>query len=478
MTIPCALETLLCSVLLLFYQHGLANDTYGLEEFRHHQKTNCKPPLEKQQNCKGQPAISPLENIRIGFVRLNLASDDLSGDGRLEICENYQVTEQDFARLNNFYFNYVGVGDPQYRKARIQRMLRLIHRIFSTNINMINVQSPEDRGLINVTARNLFKQLFATASINGESNPCFNYFHFVPDAPQPNYVCVNNDLALMFLAFLGFHFFYKDELYTSFCMLHNIYTGQSYDQAFDSALLSENINEYNSPQSLANQLNTAGLDAETALLIGLTAMASAAFQRSSSGLESQETLETLLIRCLPCEFLSIVYSNIASHCHSGYSCPIPMAMFTEEGMQEFTHSIVGIHPTPALSEAYSFESLDYLLDYSESSYSEGSDEESDSEDQEQSIVIQQQNELIAQLRQEFASQPATNEAGAVGGISGVTKKCGVCLKPLEEMMKFESCEHAGLCQICIERIILEQTGCPYCRVKSESYKRVLDMSSH
>ncbi|WOG29215.1 RING finger protein [Endozoicomonas sp. 8E] len=477
MTLPCALKTLLFSVFLFFYQQGLANDTYDLEGFRQHQKENCKPPLKKQ-GCT--PTISPLENIRIGFVRLNLASEDVSGDGRLEICENYEVAEQDFKRLNNFYFNYVGMGDPLFRKVRIQTILRLIHRIFAMNINITNGRSRAEKKQINEVAESLFEQFFSSVDINGGSNPYFNYFYLIPGAAQSNYVDVNNGLVLMFLAFLGPHFLYKDQLYTCFCMLANIYTGQSYDRAFDSALLSENINEYNCPQSLANQLNAAGLDAETALLIGLTAMASAAFQRMNSGLASLETLETVLIRCLPYELLAIVYRNIASRCRSGRSFHVPGAMYTLGGMQAFTYGVVGIYPRPALPQSYPSENLDFLVDYSEYSDSEVTVEEPESEDEEQdqSIVIKQQNELIAELRQELASQPATEEAGAVGGASGETKKCPLCTDPLADIIVLQSCGHAGFCKNCAERLIRERRECPFCREIPLSYFRVIDMSLH
>ncbi|WP_257282213.1 RING finger protein [Endozoicomonas sp. ISHI1] len=462
---------------MFFYQQGLANDTYGLEEFRKYQMANWKPLSKKQQNGTDLVGMSPLENIRVGFVRLNLASDDVSGNDRLELCGNYEVAEQDFNRLISFYFNYVNMGDFHYRKVRVQRMLRLMHRIFAININMtIRQQSLAQRDLIDATAKSLFEQLFGTVNINGVSNPYFNYFYSIPGAPQSNYIDVNNDLVLMFLAFLGPHFLYKDELYTCFCMLGDIYTGQCFDQAFDSTLLSDNINEYNSPQSLANQLNAAGLDAGTALLIGLTAMASAAFQRMDSGLESQETLETVFIRCLPYELLPNVYRNIASHCRSGRSCPVPGAMYTLVGMQAFTLNIVGIDPTPSLLEPSSPENLDFLVDYFEYSGSEESVEELDSEDQDQSVVVQQQNELITQLRQELASHPATEEAGAVGGATRETKKCPICFKPVEDIMLLQNCGHAGFCECCAERIINEQRVCPFCRKTPFSYVKVIDKS--
>ncbi|WP_257288337.1 hypothetical protein [Endozoicomonas sp. SESOKO2] len=106
--------TLLFVVFMFFYQQLLANDTYDLEEFREYHKTNSKLPSNQQQKRTGQ---SPLENIRIGFVRLDLASEDVSGDGRLEICEGYEVDEQDFKRLIEFFFEYANMGDPQYRKV-------------------------------------------------------------------------------------------------------------------------------------------------------------------------------------------------------------------------------------------------------------------------------------------------------------------------------------------------------------------------
>ncbi|WP_448218058.1 RING finger protein [Endozoicomonas sp. 2B-B] len=473
MAMLCALKTLLFLVFLFFYQQGVANDTYNLEEFRQHHMTNCQPPSKKQQRLTGQPAVSTLENIRIGYVRLDLESDDVSGDRRLEICEDYEVDEQDFNRLNNFYFDYVNMGELQHRKDRIQRVLRLLSRIFAMNINMINKQSPEKKPLANAKATRLFEKKFLSVRVNDRINPYFHYFYPDSTENQSNFLGVNNDLVLMYLAFLGPHFLFQNDLYAYFDVLHNSYADKSCEQAFDRELLSENINEYDSPQSLANQLKAAELDAGIALLIGLTAMAASAFRHMHLGLEWHETLEALLRRHLPDELLAVIYSNIDEHCHPVSSYTIPMVMFTAGGMQEFTYSIIGIDP-----HALSSESPDNRLDYSESSETEFFLEESDPEHQDQSIVIQQQNELIAQLRSELASQTATEEAGAIGGAAGVTKKCGVCHEPLQEVMGFKSCEHAGLCQICIERIIREQTGCPFCRVKSESYKRLLDMSFH
>ncbi|WOG29218.1 RING finger protein [Endozoicomonas sp. 8E] len=467
------LKTLLFLVFLFFYQQGVANDTYNLEEFRQHHMTNWKPPSKKQQRLTGQPAMSTLENIRIGFVRLDLESDDVFGDGRLEICDDYEVDEQDFNRLNNFYFDYVNMGDLQYRRDRIRRVLRLMHRMFAMNINMINVQSPEKKQLANAKAKSLFEKMFLSARINDRINPYFHYFYPDSTENQSNFLGVNNDLVLMFLAFLGPHFLFQNDLYAYFDVLHNSHAEKSCEQAFDRELLSENINEYDSPQSLANQLKVAELDAGTALLIGLTAMASSAFRHMHLGLEWHETLEALLRRHLPNELLATIYSNIDVHCHPVQSYSIPTVMYTTGGMQEFTHSILGID-----LHALSSESPGNGLDYSESLETEFFLEESDSEHQDQSIVIQQQNELIAQLRRELASQTAPGQAGAVGGASVRVKKCAVCHEPLQEMMGFESCEHVGLCQICIERIIREQSGCPFCRFKSESYKRVFDMSFH
>ncbi|WP_257292445.1 RING finger protein [Endozoicomonas sp. ONNA1] len=434
--------------------------------------TNWKPFEKKTQNSTNQSGISPLENIRIGFVRLNLASEDLSGDGRLEICEQYEVAEQEFKLMISFYFNYVSMGHPQYRKVRIQRVLRLIHRIFAININKTNGQSAAEKELINARAKILFEQFFLSVNINDSINPYFHYFYPGSTAHLSHNVGVNNSLVLMFLAFLGPHFLSKDELYTYFRTLIHRYTGKSYDGAFGRASLSENITEYNSPQSIANQLNTAELDTETAILIGLTAMASAAFQRMDSGSESHETLETLLISCLPFELLATVYRNIASHCRPGHSCPVPLVMYTEDGMQDFAQSIVGID----LTSATSAESLEYLLDYSEVASSDGSVEESDSEHQDPSIVIQQQNELIAQLRQELASQPATEEAGAVGGVSEGSKKCPICFNPVADIRVLQSCGHAGFCEFCAGRIIDEQRDCPFCRETPSSYMKVIDKS--
>ncbi|WP_252176801.1 RING finger protein [Endozoicomonas sp. 4G] len=484
---PCVLKTLLFSVFLFFYQQGVANDTYGLEDFLKHQKESGEPPSKKQKRTdqltmSPQPNISPLENIRIGFARLNLESDDLSGDDRLETCENYEVTEQGFEHLYSFYLNYVNTGDPQGREVRIERMLRLLHRMFAININTTHGKSEAERRLIKQMAESLFEQFFWSEEINGRSNPYYDYFYLYPKEHEPNYAGVNHGLALMLVAFLGPHLFHKDELYRHFSSLYNLYTGASYDQAFGNGLLSENINDYHSPQSVANELNAAGLDAETALLIGLAAMASAAFQRMNSGLESQETLETLLTRCLPYELLIVVYNNIARHCRPERSYSVPGVMYTVTGMKEFTHTIVSIGPISALPESSLPEDLHFLMDYVERFDRSGSESdtsfgESDPEDPDPSIVIQQQNELIAQLKQEIANQTATEEEGAVGGITGVTKKCGVCERPLEVViMGFENCEHIGLCQVCIERLIDEKSGCPYCRVESDSYKEHVDVS--
>ncbi|WP_257288600.1 hypothetical protein, partial [Endozoicomonas sp. SESOKO2] len=320
------------------------------------------------------------------------------------------MTEQDFKRLINFYFNYVAM-DERFHKNRIQDVLRLIHHIFTININKINGRNSNDKELINAMAKSLFEKMFLSVNINDRTNPCFHYFHLGSAEHYFSDIGVNNDLVLMFLAFLGPHFLTMDELSAYFRVLHSRYTGESYVQAFSNALLSKNVSEYHSPQSIVHQLNDAALDTETALLIGLTAMASEAFQCINSGLESTETLTTLLIRYAPHELLGIIYNNIASLCRSEcpsrpeHSCPAPQIMFTESGMQEFTLSILRIDLTTglsaALSEASSSESLGYPLDYSEDSDNEGSVEESDSEHQDRSIVIQQQNELIAQLRQEL-----------------------------------------------------------------------------
>ncbi len=487
MTMSCALKTLFFSVFLFFYQQSLANDTWRIEKFRKYQMKNWQQPSKEPQNDTGQSNISPLENIRIGFARLNLESDDLCGDERMEICEGYELTEQDFNRLNSFYFNYVSRGDPQRRKVRIQRVLGIIHRMLAININRFNDVDWVEEEFIKAMAKSLFDQLFLSATINNSSNPHFNYFHLVPGGRQCNYVGVNNGLVLMFLTFLAPHFLAKDQLYNYLCILGNVYTGEICDQAFDCTLLSENINEYHSPQCLADQLNAAELDAGIAFLIGLTAMASAAFQRIDSRQDSHESLKTLLIRCLPYQLLPIIYSNAARHCRPGRSCPVPAFMYTVNGMQEFTHSIVGVNPTP-LSEASSTESLQFLMDYIELADSEDSDragsgtefapEESDAEDQDLSIVVQQQNELIGQLRQELTNQPATEEAGAVGGAPAENDQCSICTNLLTDNMILYRCGHAGFCKNCAERLIDEQRECPFCRVIPLSYMKILNMALH
>ncbi len=486
MTIPCALKTLLFSVCLFVYQQGLANDTYDLEGFRQYQKTNWKPPSKKQRRT-GQPVMSPLENIRIGFFRLNLTSDDLSGDERLETCENYEVAEQDFTHLINFYFNYVNLGNPLYRRGRIQTMLRLMHSIFDINISMLNGQSPENKELINAMAKSLFEQLFLSENIDGRNNPYCHYFYSDSAENQSNSVGVNNGLVLMFLAFLGPHFLSQSDLYAYFSVLHNGYTRKSYARAFSGVLLPRNIHEYDNPHSVAYLFTTAGLDAETALLIGLNTMASAAFEHMNSGIKWwPDTLKKLLINYLPYELLGIIYSNIARFCPNGRSCPVPPLMLDLRGMQEFTHGILGIDPEPSISEISSSESSDYLTDYGSDSGDEvevefefeASDGEPYSDHQDPATVIQQQSELITQLREELASQTATEEAGAVGGAPGGIIECPVCFEPPQEMTVLESCGHAGMCKNCAERFVREQTGCPFCRKKPESYRTIFFMPRH
>ncbi|WP_422135043.1 hypothetical protein [Endozoicomonas sp. ALD040] len=475
-----ALKTLLFSVILFFYQQGLANDTYDLEEFRKYQMKNWKPLSKEQQSCTGQPAMSPLENICIGFVRLNMESDDVSGDGRLEICENYEVTEQDFRLLVNFYFNYVNSTDTQNdRKMRTQRVLRLIHHIFAININQINGASPDKKELIRVAAQSLFECFFSSEMRNGGKNPYFHYFSLDSLASQSDYVGLNNGLVLMLLTFLGPHFLFSNDFDNYFTVLRNSYTEKSYDRALSRGSLYENINE-NSPHSIASYFTAAGLDTETALLIGLTAMASAAFQSLNSGQEWPETLETLLQRYLPCEILGTVYWSLVGLFPAGRSWPVPEVMFTVEGMQEFTQVILGIDDTAesALLQAESSQSPDCQSDYSQGSdnQAEDPDGEPHSEHQDQLIVIKQQNELITELREESADQPATEETGAVGGTTAGTKKCPLCADPLTDIIVLDCCEDSGFCNTCADRLIYEQSECLFCRNVPLSYMKAPEMS--
>ncbi|WOG29214.1 RING finger protein [Endozoicomonas sp. 8E] len=476
----CAFKTLLFSVILFFYQQGLANDTYGLEEFRKYQMKNWKPLSKEQQSCIVQPVMSPLENICIGFVRLNIESGDVSGDGRLEICENYEVTEKDFKLLINFYFNYVNSTDTQNnRKMRIQRVLRLMHHIFAININQTNGASPDKKELISVLAQSLFDHFFSPEMRNGGRNPYFNYFSLYPVASQFDYLGFNNILVLMLVTFLGPHFLFSNDFHNYFTVLRNSYTEKNYDRALSRGSLYENINE-NSPQSIASHFTAIGLDTETALLIGLTAMASAAFQSLNSGQEWPETLETLLQRYLPCEILGTLYWNLVGLFPAGRSWPVPQVMFTVEGMQEFTQGILGIDVTPesASSQAESSESPGCQSDYSQGSDNQvvDPDGEPHSEHQDQLIVIQQQNELITELPQESAGQPATGETGAVGGASAGTKKCPLCADPLTDIIVLHCCPDADFCNTCADRLIYEQRECPFCRNIPLSYMKIPDMS--
>ncbi|WP_257292442.1 RING-HC finger protein [Endozoicomonas sp. ONNA1] len=462
--------TLLFVVFMFFYQQLLANDTYDLEEFREYHKTNSKLPSNQQQKRTGQ---SPLENIRIGFVRLDLASEDVSGDGRLEICEGYEVDEQDFKRLIEFFFEYANMGDPQYRKVYIQKALRLMRHMFTMNINKTMEQSPEEKQIIEVTAKSLFEKMFFSEYTNGGINPYFNYFYSDSAASHSNYAGLNNRLVLMFLTFLGPYFLTDNDFYIYFTVLLENYVENICDQALTCALFSENISECNSPESFAHQFTEARLDTETALLIGLTAMASAAFDCMNSGLEWPETLETLLQTYLPYELSCIINFNMAKLCST---CPVLPAMYSVDGMQEFTNSILGIKPAP--SPALSSESLNTLTDYSRDSGSEASGEELHADRQNQSTAIHEQSDLVAQLQRPLASQSAMEGMDAVGGASGETKRCSICCGAMTEMMTFENCEHAGFCEICAERITHEQSGCPFCRIKSKSYKKVIDTSFH
>ncbi|WP_422135036.1 RING finger protein [Endozoicomonas sp. ALD040] len=479
MTIGCALKTLLFSVFLFFYQQVLANDTYGLEEFRRYRKANTNPPLNEQQRHADQ---SLFENIRIGFVGLNLTSDDLSGDERFEISGNYEVDEQDFGRLIRFYFHYVNRTHDGYdQKTRIQRVLRLIHYMFAININQTNVQSPDKKALIKAIAQSLFEHFFSSVMRGGWRNPYFHYFSSDWGASQSNHVGLNNNLVLMLLAFLGPHFLSGNDFTNYFTVLRKRYTGITYNRAFFLGWLSENINEYSSPSSIAGQFMAAGFDTEIALLIGLTAMASAAFHSINSGREWPGTLEALLRGYLPYEIMATIYWNLAGFCPTGHLRPVPQVMFTMEGMQEFTEAIMGICTTPSVPvQAESSENLDYLSNYFRGSDDsrefevefEASGEDPDSAQQNPAVVIQQQNELIAQLRQELASQTLTEEAGAVGGTPGETAKCPVCFEPPHEMTALEPCGHAGLCKNCAERFIREQRGCPICRKITQSYRNI------
>ncbi|WP_252177847.1 hypothetical protein [Endozoicomonas sp. 4G] len=283
--------------------------------------------------------MNPFENIRIGFFRLNLTSDDVYGDDRLEIYNDPLFNEQDFRHLSNFYSNYVNIGDPQYRHARIQRMLRLMFRVFTINVTTKTTEI--DRIRMNEMAAILFEQLFNSPTINGKANPHYNYFNRSIASIQPGYDNVNDGFALIFLAFLSPHVLSMAEFERYFAQLHQHFTRNSYHQAVSNSLMSGNLSEYHSPQGFANQLNAANLDSETALLIALWAMGIASQYYIQFGRVWPKTLEEVLQRFLQYDFLRKSYLVMANDDVSKI-LSMPAVLKSLESMYEFVHIILGI----------------------------------------------------------------------------------------------------------------------------------------
>ncbi len=431
MTPQCAFKALLFSVFLLFCQQGLANDAYDLEEFREHYKKNDKPPPKKRQKKTHTSTLSPFENIRIGFFRLNLTDDDVSGDDRLETYDDFVLHEQGFLNLLNFYSYYVNIGDAQHRHGRIQNALKLILRIFT--VNMTTETTPENKQKMFAMGKSLFEQLFFSATINGESNPYYNYFN--PDLSElpSGSTHINHGLVMMFFAFLGPYSIFDNFHHDYSSVLLNRFTRKRYRQALSDSRLSGNISEYKTPKKFANQLRAAGLDTETALLIGLSAMARASHCHICTNSKWPETLEELLERFVPYDLLRTGYDNMNNLCNNG-SGPLPYIMYSYDGMQEFTFNIVGIDPeNPELLS---------LREQSEVSgnLSNPSPQESGSD-------------WILELGD--SDEEIEQEAGAVGGATGESHECTICLGSLDHKVILDNCRRLGICEVCIEKLLKE-----------------------
>ncbi|WP_422474210.1 hypothetical protein [Endozoicomonas sp. ALB032] len=424
MTIQHAFKLFSFSIFLFICQHGLANDTYNLEEFRQYYIKNWKP-TSKQQQDKDNSIINPFKNIRIGFFRLNLTTDDVYGDDRLEIYNDFLFDEQDFRHLLNFYSNYVNIGGPQYRHGRIQKMLRLMFHIFT--INVTTKIRPIDRMKMNAMATRLFEQLFKSPTINGGANPHYNYFNLGIAPMLPDYDNINDVFALMFLAFLSPHVLSMQDFdpYFDQVLLH--FTRNSYHQAVSDSLMSGNISEYQSPQGFAHQLKAANLDSETALLIALCAMGRASHHYIELGLVWPKTLEEVLQRFLRNDFLSRSYLFMANDDYKKI-LSMPAALHSRESMQEFTHIILGIDMAslPVLVED-DRPDFDYY----------GS---SDSEDSDEGMVSDYNSEV---------------SEGAVGGAARETQGCRICSRPTDDNIPSENCTRSVVCSVCIESTLKE-----------------------
>ncbi|WP_252179801.1 hypothetical protein [Endozoicomonas sp. 4G] len=385
MVLERALKVLLFSVFFLFFQQGLAKDTYDLEEFRQYFKKNWKPPSKEQQEGADNSMASPFENIRIGFFGLNLTADDVSGDDRLEIHNDFWLDGQDFRNLSNFFFNYVNIGDSQYRHGRIQKILGLIFRIFTVNTTTKN--SPEDQELIQAMAKSLFDPLFYDQTNADGFNSYYTIFN--PDSAEflSDHINIDSSLALIYFTFLGPYVLTMNTFLHHSDVLVRRITRNSYYPALSNSLLSGNISEYYSPQGFANQLKAANLDTETALLIGLYTMARASTMCTNLHLSWPETLEALLQEYLSTEILENCFNGI-SRLLQGLFATLPKFLLTDQSTREFTYSILGLDIellTPSPKKSYSHSGVsgnlsDHSLQDTASSH-EGSNNERTLEDE-------------------------------------------------------------------------------------------------
>ncbi|WP_252179889.1 hypothetical protein [Endozoicomonas sp. 4G] len=411
MTIQQAFKVLLFSVFLFISQHGLANDTYKLEEFRQYYKKNWKPASKEQQKDADNSSKNPFENIRIGFFRLNLTTDDVYGDDRLETLNDFLFDEQDLRYMSNFFSNYVNIGNPHYRHVRIQRMLRLMFRIFT--VNVATKTREIDRIRMNAMARRLFKQLFESPTIDGRANPLYNYFTITTAAIRPDYDNANDLFALIFLAFLSPHALSMERFELYFAQVHQHFTRNSYHQAVSNSLMSGNISEYHSPQGFANQLNAANLDSKTALLIALWAMGRASHFYIEVGRAWPKSLEELLQRYLQSGFLGMSYLFMAINDVSKI-LSMPAALESLESTEEFMLLILGIDVA----------SLPVLVE----------DDRPDSH----GAVVPDDNSGVSE--------------GAVGGATEETRKCLSCTGPLNDKTQSENGTRSVVCSVCIESV--------------------------
>ncbi len=432
-------KVLLFSVFFCFFQQGLAKDTYGLEEFRQYFKKSWNPPSKEQQEGADNSIVSPFENIRIGFFRLNLTADDVSGDDRLEIHNDFLLNEQDFRNLSSFYFNYVNIGDSQHRHGRIQKILRLIFRIFTVNTTTEN--SPEDQELIQAMAKSLFDPLFYNQTNADGTNPYYTIFN--PDSPEflSHHINIDNSLALMYFTFLGPYVLTMNTFLHHSDVLIRRLTRNSYYPAFSNSLLSGNISEYYSAQGFANQLKAANLDTETALLIGLCTMARASTMCTNFHWSWPETLEALLKKFMPTGILGNCF-NAISLLRQGPFASVPEFSHSYQGMREFAYNILGldINFTPSrllAKEIYSHSGIPgNLSDHSlqDTGSSRNFDSGWRSENQ-------------------GSNNGTTLEAGAIEGATEGRQECLICSGSLEDKTISENFIRSVFCTACTKNIL-------------------------